>query len=414
MLIPIAMSLLATATVLPAAAPHPKPHKATAVQVKVLLADANAAAYQSCVEPAPSGAPAGFQLSHAYPAVMPAPSAPYPWEAFDFTTQPELYAKAVLQYARADLDAVNWDASKVPTRWFHAPWMAFGPESGSGREYFHGMTKERTVTQAELVKGGSKAAKYADYAVGYYNDVAGWTFGQVFSVDPSHPDGSQALFANGACGVKLLFTSADGTKVPSLSSTLSWPCDVYDATSKGRKQEMVQLLQVDIAVRDKRNDARTGWVFGTFAYNGSATGTDPLDRLELVGLMWGNDPTALANGGPLTETWINTAIGTYQHLGREGRLNGPVDNPISSCLSCHSTAQIPKPASMTPPAGATDAQAANWFRNIPAGQPFSSGATPLDYSLQLGVGFINASAWAKAHPSGVPMMKMKAIHQFMR
>jgi hypothetical protein len=43
-----------------------------------------------------------------------------------------------------------------------------------------------------------------------------------------------------------------------------------------------------------------------------------------------------------------------------------------------------------------------WFRNIPAGQPFSAGSTSLDYSLQLATGIQNLAYWSngcKANPS---------------
>ncbi len=65
-----------------------------------------------------------------------------------------------------------------------------------------------------------------------------------------------------------------------------------------------------------------------------------------VGLMWGNDPTlnqaAFDSGKRATESVIMTdkVQGHPLKLGWLRRLNGPVDNPISSCLSCHSTAQF--------------------------------------------------------------------------
>ena len=118
-----------------------------------------------------------------------------------------------------------------------------------------------------------------------------------------------------------------------------------------------------------------------------------------VGLMWGNDPTVtpsqVASGAAqLQEGWINPAARPLiQHLGWAGRLDGPVDNARSSCLSCHSTAQIPA-TSMVPPAATTEA-ALNWFRNIKAAKPFTAGAQSLDYSLQLSVGVQNFQA---SHP----------------
>jgi hypothetical protein len=86
-----------------------------------------------------------------------------------------------------------------------------------------------------------------------------------------------------------------------------------------------------------------------------------------------------------------------QHLGYKGRLNGPIDNPRSSCLSCHSTAEIPADLSRPnvpgiPPAPATAAVLAQYFRNIKANTRFTDGELALDYSLQLQNGIAN---WAR-------------------
>ena len=56
--------------------------------------------------------------------------------------------------------------------------------------------------------------------------------------------------------------------------------------------------------------------------------------------MWGNDPQItpadVASGTPLAETIISKNIPAISKnwLGWAGRLNGPVDNSASSCLSC--------------------------------------------------------------------------------
>jgi hypothetical protein len=114
--------------------------------------------------------------------------------------------------------------------------------------------------------------------------------------------------------------------------------------------------------------------------------------------MWGNDPDRLSDNGPLAETVINPqARSLVQHLGYQGRLNGPIDNAASSCLSCHSTSQIPADLSQpttspVPAARATPATLAQYFRNIEAGTPFTEGQLSLDYSLQLQNGIVN---WAR-------------------
>ncbi len=383
---------------------HSTPSEKTAASSRV-AGPADADAYRASVEAPPAGWQGPrFTLSHDYPAQKPAPPAGgrYPWERVDFAKEPRRYIAAILGYARNGLEAANWDAaSQTPPRFFHAPWMSSGTEDGTGRECFHGMTRERTVSQSELVRGGSTALKYKNYAVGYYNDVGAWTFGRTFA-DAAHPDLGAARFENGAMSFKLLFTTAPVAEVPSLAGSLEWDCDVFDAAAGKRMPVKVHLLQVDVAVRDQRN-ALTGWVFGTFAYDAAAPGASPIDRLEPVGLVWGDDPGVSPAAGSLQQCWINPAIGTYQHLGWAGRLNGPVDNPKSSCLSCHSKAQEPAAVAMLPPPTATVAEALTWFTNVRAGEAFSPGSRSLDYSLQLGVGVVQAGKWVAAH-AAVPVL----------
>jgi hypothetical protein len=125
--------------------------------------------------------------------------------------------------------------------------------------------------------------------------------------------------------------------------------------------------------------------------------------------MWGNDPTLgpaqyQQGARPVQTRLYQPSQAIMRHYGWLGRLNGPVDNPKSSCLSCHSTAQWPVAAPMVPPANTPEGSAAwmQWFSNIPAGQPFSNGAASLDYSLQLASGFQNLAAWSntcKSNPS---------------
>lgn len=81
-----------------------------------------------------------------------------------------------------------------------------------------------------------------------------------------------------------------------------------------------------------------------------------------VGLMWGNDPgvtPAMVSGGTkLNESFINPdVVPLMTHFGWAGRLNVPVDNRLSSCLSCHSTAQSPQGSGLLPPTGSDDMKA---------------------------------------------------------
>jgi hypothetical protein len=111
--------------------------------------------------------------------------------------------------------------------------------------------------------------------------------------------------------------------------------------------------------------------------------------------MWGNDPARVLDDRAPVQTVVNPAAqAVIQHLGYKGRLNGPVDNPSSSCLSCHSTAQITADLSRptvspVPPRNPSDDDLRRYFRNIKARTPFSTGHASLDYSLQLQNGIAN-------------------------
>jgi hypothetical protein len=326
-----------------------------------------------------------FKLSQNYPTSKPAKEAP--WESFDFKTQPDAYVRAVLSYALEGNTNVNWDVDQNSIRkWYHAPWLDAGP---SGREFIRGMTHERTSQPGELYPIPN--TKFTNWAVGMYNPLGGYILGRVWNA-AGGPDATKAKFPNGTVAIKLLFTTATKNQVPFLHDSLEWTADIHRDPNK---LETLRLLQIDVAVRDTRNASRTGWVFGTFIYNGDAPGTTVWDRMVPVGLMWGNDPTVtetdVSSGTKtLKQTWLNpTAKPLMQHYGWADRLNGPVDNKISSCLSCHSTAQLPAITLNNALPSGTEAQRLHWFRNIKSGKPFNPGGQSLDYSLQLAVGLKN-------------------------
>jgi hypothetical protein len=335
--------------------------------------------------PPPSWTGKVFKLSQAYPTALPSKQAP--WEAFDFRTQPEEYIRAVFKYALEGNVEADWDVQSNQVRkWYHTPWLHAGP---GGREFVRGMTHERTSRARELHP--QQSSTFQNWAVGAYNPRGGYTIGRVWNA-AGGPDVSKAKFLSGTVAVKLLFTTATVSQVPYLHGALEWQADI---NRNPNNLAALRLLQIDLAVRDTRNSIRTGWIFGTYVYNGDAPGNTPWERMVPVGLMWGNDPTVTAtdvtNGTKqIHETWLNpNARSVIQHYGWADRLNGPVDNKSSSCLSCHSTAQKPAiPLSNALPSG-TESERLKWFRNIKSGQPFETGAHSLDYSLQLSLGIQN-------------------------
>jgi hypothetical protein len=260
--------------------------------------------------------------------------------------------------------------------------------------------------------------------VAYYDARGARTYARVWSTDTpgqDEPDVSEMRISSDGLVYKLLFSAARPSDFPQDLLAGSLAVNILP-TAGGRLN--VRLLQIDIAVKDDRAGP-TGWYFATYAYDRTVTGS-VWRKMMPVGLMWGNDP----GGPPLTESWINPAAPAYAraHLGVQGRLNGPVDNRASACMSCHSTAQSPSLADMVPPAGGPCASSRSaWFRNLPGTTPFgrfddandmcqtalgNTTLTAADYSLQLastvtraqfaGGATFNPCTWDDAAPVPIP------------
>ncbi len=354
-----------------------------------------------------------FEPSFVFPRALP-PREPAPWKAVDYKSQPAEYMAAVKSYIFEGADTSTWRLQNNPVRkWFHVPWMHAG---FIGREFISGLTRERNSLPREL--GTTQASCRQNWAIGFYNAIGGLTLGEVWGQGTTVPNPSKARFRPGTVVAKLLYTEATEADFPGLVGAPTTEANVHTgqdldnfgcvkSATNPRRPATLRLLQMDVAIRDERADATTGWVYGTFIYDGKRPTIDPWDRLVPVGLMWGNDPqlsdaAALAGAKPAQSVVLNTG-GLDRALGRSGRLNGPVDNPQSACLSCHATAQYPSSTSkMAPGSELLDwADAKCWFRNLPPARPFgmsppegpcgrlAPGTQSLDYSLQLAIGIRN-------------------------
>ncbi|MES2669280.1 MAG: hypothetical protein V4673_02510 [Pseudomonadota bacterium] len=411
--------------------------------------------------PPPAGT-AAFQLAQGYPLGVPVfadvdgrtevvrwdPFAPTngPWSAHDFRVpaQRGAYLNALRDYLLAGMVEVDFVAQRNRTRrWYHVPMMTSDPISR--REPYRGLTKERPLNANDhdwIVPGNTLQS----FAIGYYNNIGGYTIGKVFGdPDPSLSDPAQAQFIDGALVFKLLFAEFDPAKIVAaqypLDGAPQW--QVQDPQAPAAALKNVRLIQIDVAVKDPRA-TQTGWVFATFVYDESLTATEPVAwrRLAPVGLQWGNDPDVTANGvGTLDETWIAPGLPAAFHnqLGRHGRRNGPVDNPLSSCLSCHSTAQVSPGATplrafrgvrLIPPAGCSDAQDMAWFRNLPGSQTFGlmgpggdgcalnpaqpAALVSTDYSLQLADALEASLFFDNPNPCMATAMAMRKAAQAKR
>lgn len=343
------------------------------------------------------------------------PGGSRPWRAFDPRDADErlAYALALRNYAmgssvaRALTPSLSADshyfdaaggtvtATQRNQKWYPAPRMFYGRTNVPGtREAAHGMTLERTVRVGEL---GDNTEAFQNYAVAYYDARGGRVFQRLWRTGTpgiDTPKLGNMRFAESSFVFKLLYSAADPDVFP--DDLLDGALQVDIQPNAGGATVPVRLMQIDIAVKDSRAGT-TGWYFATYAYDAAQSGTSPWKKMVPVGLMWGNDP----DGAPIEESWINADAPAYAlaHLGVDGRLNGPVDNPASACMSCHSTAQAPVLANMLPTSACAQPPFRDdWFRNLRGTTAFgrrqntggtcatsTSGITltAADYSLQM-------------------------------
>lgn len=423
-----------------------------------------ALAYRNAVTPPPPGwtGPV-FQLSHDYPKQDPGSCPPNVcrWLVNDKVSFAQVpgdpppqwnaawaeYMQQILDYIRegqnAQLDnTAGWQV-KVggETRWFHVPWMAYDPTHG--REFVHGLTNERTAALSDfrdakhthkglsrlMVTATQESQKeFETWAFGVYNPYGAYAIGRTWEqngqpltvpgVSGNQPAGLP--FPAGTLVAKLLFTTATPKDVPYLAGSPAWQADRHiekDGTYEcQRAVQEVRLVQLDIAVVDPRSPTR--WVFGTFAYNGKLKGKTAWERLSPVGVQWGSDPWTFPAvpktfSIPAIQSVLNTKIGIPEHFGCNGRLAGPVDNKLSSCLSCHGGGYAPPAgqaatATNTPPIFGYTGQCtsysldnSSYFNNGQFPMAYSGGQYPglmsMDTSLQMQVAFFQFGQYTQFH-----------------
>lgn len=361
-----------------------------------------------------------FTLSQRYPKAEPHAAQRPDFLTIDFREHWREYLLAAQDYCFEDNvqggDVANdFDAAlRAQPTWFHVPWQHATP---NGREGVHGLTKEAPVQRQQLAISQTYTGGQM-YAVGLYNVFGGYTIGKVWA-DKEHPDPKGIRFPVGTVVMKILFTDVPPEQVPSLIDPLLWNAYVtenYAATTRTFKQ--MALVQMDLMVRDDR--APYGWVFGNYQYNGLIRHENKWKNLVPVGVQWGNDPDvndgtwgeftnpvpAVTRRNPnLKQTIINpdTTELPPTHLGWNGRLNGPADNYLSSCMSCHMTAEVPAKSPMSPlffpnpddvPAVGSEAWM-RWFENLKCGDRFDANQPTFstDFSLQLAASLQNFFNW---------------------
>lgn len=392
-----------------------------------------------------------FKLSHDYPSVIPRRQS-LPWcaalrgrsisDANAFA-----YIGALKRYVEPALmpfftDTKSWTASR--NGWFHEPWL------GSEREAILG-TYQGNGNPAHLFK--SLTEDESGYVLTLYDSVAAYTLGQVWGNTGGKVNlvEDAAQFREGSVIVKLAFSNINYPAWPVMEGAQTF--FIYDTIptaeqpQKGYQLRKVSFFQMDIIVKDSQTAPATGWVYSTFVYDKDAQGS-AWDKMVPLGAMWGNDPEVLSPlqppFPPLKETVINPDAPAYskETLGWGGRLSGPNDGAVvpvaydvktrkrytnlavSSCLSCHSTAQDAFESFLLPgPFPTSDSLLVYtpgslewnlWFRNSSGNGPFNGGQVSLDYDMV--TAFKSIPAWQAAKPSQEPALaaNIAAVQQFRR
>lgn len=375
-----------------------------------------------------------FHIKTDYPLEMPEEMPAF--LDIDFKEEPLKYINAVRDYG-FEGNIPSWDPYGNTKRdWYHIPWLhptaqnqdgSPGYPPNGGTEGFHGLIKEAGLDPYQLGPDqGGESGDYSIYAITLINDKAGYAMGKMWE-DPANPD-FKVLdkrygggFPTGTVFMKLLFTTVPAEKVDYLKNPLTWTAYITPdfGTNPNREVGKVHLLQMDIAVRDPRADSSaanpdgTGWVFGTFCYNGNLNKKNKFMNLVPVGLMWGNDPLITENKTspfpPKTE--INPDLKQTvifdspnlppQHLGWNGRLDGPADLNTVSCVSCHNAAQFPQITPLVPPnapqyngknvppPNGGDEEWMKWFQNVQCATSMNDSAYSMDFSFQVAIALQN-------------------------
>ena len=447
------------------------PSPTSDVPVQPEVSAAQAAFANSPTEPPPDWKGRVFSLSADYPTSSPPACTPEtcPWLSIEVdwgtpdaapdwsTGKWAAYMNALKDYIRQGQADDFPDLSVTvdgATRWYHVPWMAYDPTVG--RDFVHGTTNERTSFLSDLL-GDAPHPDLADgivddacasewkkgfetWAVGVYNPYGGYAIGQAIPRQgpnagvpqtTSDATGRTLLaglpFPEGTVVAKFLTTNAPPECVPYLAGSPEWQIDRHTRNDDGtytcnRAVQTSRIVQVDVAAVDSRSPTR--WVYGTFVYNGTLPGDTFWDKLQPLGAQWGSDnaayPAVKDKDAPIVQTSLNPAVNIYEHQGCHGRLAGPVDNRMSSCISCHGGGFAPPVGTIAvmgtnePPIFGFDGMCAPtgddqyalnaWYFHDsvypePYGDPKYADTIPLDTSLQLQVAL---SQYALFATNGAP------------
>lgn len=280
----------------------------------------------------------------------------------------------------------KWPSSEYRKDWYNMAWSAqsYKTTGWEGLETVYG-TMTGQVLKSDVFKDYGFEGPMQNHALVYYNDVAALTLNKLWkSNDASgfYPEYTTeaAQFEQNTIIIKAAGTTATGEDWDIMEGAGTFPIyrEMAYGPLKGKGPILQELawIQFDIIIKDTIAAPETGWVFSTFIYDKDSEGQTTFDRLELLGVVWGNDPGQMDTTKTITETYLNPDAPDYHkaNIGYGGRLSGPIDVALvggitadgspdsifvldkngkalagksylhfraSACLSCHTTATFP-------------------------------------------------------------------------
>lgn len=322
--------------------------------------------------------------------------------------------------------------------WCHTPWLN---TTEKGREAIHGLTKEFPIHSSTIYRDVPKEVNVEESAVtwgnSFFNQKVCDAYAKLFDRDtmvqqladkaPSFFVDQQRPYAtDGLVGFKLLFNAMEGweTKMPAWQGAYNWWAHVSPTRTRdnGPKSAFVEpyigtrklmnmpLVQIDISLRDKRlkgtMDILNNWIMTSYYYDKNYVNPMLKDKnvpegfkhMRPFGLQYGLNEGeshlfrgAHNNHRPgdnAKEAEKNPTL-SYELAYDKTRLNGPVDNHLSSCLGCHAQAGL----NYGLPKGGVDGNALGFMTNERyqywLGQQVRPGSTGLDFNMQADKAFRN-------------------------
>ncbi len=324
---------------------------------------------------------------------MPSESEKKPWHGLDLRDPKEallfaLYAQKYVYENMANQNTKNRDQNFIAAKnkkryWCHMPWMNVGV---NGREAVHGLTQERDLKISTLMPTFKNVTPGTNWGLAFFNTEGCQTVRDIFgsAKNPkANPDFTKNSFPNETFITKILFTTAN---FPEIESAFKWNAHVNEVGSTERAIRAVRHIQMDIAVKDTSlkgvSPDLQNWAMSAFYYDASfdydKEYKDLLGGLEHPIKAIPNLPAEFLKMRPIgIQTGYNDPVKSRDTIlfpgshsnGVGGRLNGPADNPKTSCLGCHG------------PAG-TQARMVPGFLSLSMFEPFRN-VPNLDFNQQL-------------------------------